>query len=143
MQRAQAEQLFALKVTICAQISRCRSKLRCVGGCVCCCAGTTRALKSNSSTPTSIAVIFFVKQDILIFHLTQNQSLTFPRRCCFWEALRSISHDEQLACYVATKSLLRRITKIVNTNIKICSLLFIFDVVLMKHHQLLLEIFCK
>ena len=41
---------------------------------------------------------------ILIFHLTQNDSLTFPRRCCFWEALRSISHNEQLATIMLQQS---------------------------------------
>ena len=71
-----------------------------------CCAGTTRALKSNSSTPKSIAVIFFFFGDriILIFHFTQNDSLTFPRQCCFWEALRSISHNEQLATIMLQQS---------------------------------------
>ena len=92
MQRAPAEQLFALKVTLCAQISRCRSKLRWLAVAyavlplrtnrllVAVLAGTTRALKSNPSTPTNISVNFFLlQQDILIFHFTQSDSSAFPR----------------------------------------------------------------
>ena len=47
---------------------------------------------------------FLGKQDILIFYLTQNDNLAFPRRCYFWEALRSISHNEQLATIMLQQS---------------------------------------
>ena len=41
-------------------------------------ADTTRPFKSNSSTPTNIAVTFSFETNYFNFHLTHNASIAFP-----------------------------------------------------------------
>ena len=91
MQRARAAQLFTLKVKLCAQISRYRSKLRCVSGSYAVVPSRTNlllvvvlcrykaAFKIELVNSHKYCSNFFLKQDILISHLTQNDSLAFLR----------------------------------------------------------------